>query len=1056
MSAGAAFVISGLVALALRPDNRTGVYLAATGYVWFLSALTEATNEWVYTLGFLVGNLVWVPFTALVLAYPTGRLESKLDRRIPVAVGALLVIPSFLTLLFDPSPDPDRCEGCTGSAIVVLERPGLGAAFDALGSVIGLVFIGIVVTTLIRRWRAATPALRRSLWPVAGAGILTLVAIGLVVIADQVSDDPPGWLQLVFFASFVTVPLAFLFGILRTRLARTSVTALVVALGEGVPLGDALATALGDPSLEVAYWLDWRRGLGGTGWVDPQGRPVPDPGSDATRAARYVEHDGERIAAVLYDPALDAEPELLDAITAAAGLALQNDRLQAELRAEVEFMNTVTNTAPSLLVNTGTDGQIRNVNTAAVDVSGFERDEDVRGQHYWNVFIDASERADMIARFQALAPDYPAGEYENTFTNARGEVRTIYWRTAPVHDEQGRVVSIVSGGLDITDRRRRELELQRERDATTTVLESIASIVVVLDQDGTIRDRDVDNPRVGANRAFRQVLGWRDDDLVGRSFLDLIVEDDDGRAAAALDAAASGLASEEVDSEIRCADGSVRAFAWSAVPVADVTGRTEALVLVSGVDVTERHRLEHEKERERAFLNAIANNSPSPLCLIDASGRLTDRGANVAFESMLEHDPSSIGGQVFWDEYVAAEDRDEVRQLIERVKAGETVGEHDHHWVTSKGARLLIAWTCVPLPKVDERTLFLVSGVDVTERKRREEEIRAGEERFRAVIESAPVAIAEIGPDGMVKLWNPAAERIFGWSPEEVIGHPPRWVPEDLRHEFRRLSAQEAAGVGYTGHQTVRAHRDGRRLDVEISAAPIRDASGGFVGAMAVLSDISDRKRYEEELRASRARLVAAGDDARQRLERNLHDGAQQRLVALSVSLRLAETRLADDPEAASQILGGAREELTHAIDELRELARGIHPAVLTDRGLAPAVESLVSRAPLPVEVDVTSGRLPPAVEAASYYVVAEALTNVAKYARASAASVQVTREDGLVVIQVSDDGAGGADPARGSGLRGLSDRVASLDGTLVVESPVGQGTRVRAEIPVAAEIATE
>jgi PAS domain S-box-containing protein len=492
------------------------------------------------------------------------------------------------------------------------------------------------------------------------------------------------------------------------------------------------------------------------------------------------------------------------------------------------------------------------------------------------------------------------------------------------------------------------------------------------------------------------------------------------------------------------------------VPVADVTGRTESLVLVSGVDVTERRRLEREKERERAFLNAIANNAPSPLCLIDDSGRLTDRGANLAFEQLLGRDPSSIGGQVFWDEFVAEEDRDSVRELVELAKSGETVGEHDHRWVTSSGRKLLIAWTCVPLPKVDERTLFLVSGVDVTERQRREEEIRAGEERFRAVIESAPVAIAEIGLDDTVRLWNRAAERIFGWRPDEVLGRPPRWVPEDLRHEFRRLSDQEAAGVGYTGHQTVRAHRDGRRLDVEISAAPIRDASGQVVGAMAVMSDISDRKRYERELRASRARLVAAGDEERQRLERNLHDGAQQRLVALSVSLRLAESKLADDPQAAAEMVAGAREELTHALEELRELARGIHPAVLTDRGLAPALEALVSRAPLPVEIDVPPDRLPPAVEAASYYVVAEALTNVAKYARASAATVQVTQDNGLVVIQVSDDGAGGADPSRGSGLRGLSDRVASLDGRLVIESPIGRGTRVRAEIPVFGETTEE
>jgi signal transduction histidine kinase len=276
-------------------------------------------------------------------------------------------------------------------------------------------------------------------------------------------------------------------------------------------------------------------------------------------------------------------------------------------------------------------------------------------------------------------------------------------------------------------------------------------------------------------------------------------------------------------------------------------------------------------------------------------------------------------------------------------------------------------------------------------------------------------------------------------------------VPPEKEEEFHELLTRIREGQAYTGFETVRMRRDGSRVDVEISAAPIRDSAGDVAAHMAVFTDISQRKRHEEELRASRARIVAAGDDARRKLERNLHDGAQQRLVALSVSLRLAESKLSQDPGAAASMLAAARGELMHALEELRELARGIHPAILTDRGLEPAIEALVARTPVPVEFEVSTGTLPAAVEAASYYVVAEALTNVVKYAGASAARVRIARHDGQVVIEVSDDGAGGADPAYGSGLRGLSDRVEALDGTLSVASPEGGGTAVRAEIPLSA-----
>ena len=206
-----------------------------------------------------------------------------------------------------------------------------------------------------------------------------------------------------------------------------------------------------------------------------------------------------------------------------------------------------------------------------------------------------------------------------------------------------------------------------------------------------------------------------------------------------------------------------------------------------------------------------------------------------------------------------------------------------------------------------------------------------------------------------------------------------------------------------------------------------------------------------EQLTASRARIVQAGDAERRRLERNLHDGAQQRFVSLALGLRLAQSQLTADPGAAAELLARAGEELALGLEELRELARGIHPAVLTDRGLAAAVEALAARATLPVELNgLPSERLPEPIEAAAYYVVSESLANVAKYAAASQAQVELARDDGLLVVEVSDDGVGGADPGKGSGLRGLTDRVEALGGRLQVSSEHGRGTTVRAELPSA------
>jgi signal transduction histidine kinase len=211
--------------------------------------------------------------------------------------------------------------------------------------------------------------------------------------------------------------------------------------------------------------------------------------------------------------------------------------------------------------------------------------------------------------------------------------------------------------------------------------------------------------------------------------------------------------------------------------------------------------------------------------------------------------------------------------------------------------------------------------------------------------------------------------------------------------------------------------------------------------------------RLIEELKTSRQRLVTAQDEERRRLERDLHDGAQQRLVAISLALRLA--RGLADPEKDGPLgerLDQASDELGRALNELREFARGMHPAILTERGLVPALESLAERSTVPASVEAAvDGRLPPAVEATAYFVVSEALTNVGKYSNATAVIIRAEAADGTLTVEVVDDGIGGADPSRGSGLRGLADRVAAVDGTLEIESPPGHGTRLTVRVPARA-----
>jgi signal transduction histidine kinase len=245
-------------------------------------------------------------------------------------------------------------------------------------------------------------------------------------------------------------------------------------------------------------------------------------------------------------------------------------------------------------------------------------------------------------------------------------------------------------------------------------------------------------------------------------------------------------------------------------------------------------------------------------------------------------------------------------------------------------------------------------------------------------------------------------------------------------------------------------------LAVIVHDPAVRDDPQRLEGAISAARMAIDRERLGaqvraqlEEVRASRARIVEAGDAARRQVERDLHDGAQQRLVALAMKLELARA----NTSGASTLLDDATEELQTAISEVRDLARGVHPTILSEAGLGAAVEALAERAPVAVKIDATDTRYASSTETTAYFVVAEALTNVARHANATEARVGIVEDQGKLVVTVTDDGRGGADTAGGSGLRGLADRVAAANGTFTVTSPIGGGTTVRAVLPLAEPI---
>ena len=504
------------------------------------------------------------------------------------------------------------------------------------------------------------------------------------------------------------------------------------------------------------------------------------------------------------------------------------------------------------------------------------------------------------------------------------------------------------------------------------------------------------------------------------------------------------------------------------------------------------------------FAKVLTETTMSLVCVLDQDARILF--FNEACERVTGFSRGEVVGCDARDFVIPPEEAETFKEVLDYIWSTGLSSPQVGHWLTKDGKRKLIAWSNRLMPSENGGPALLVtSGIDLSAPDGGDEgaleggpeaklaEVGRLAQEQRALRRVATLVASEASPERVFAAVSEEAARVLevnasavfryeGDDTATIVGrHSRAETADDVFQLGMRLPAGEDTGIGQvlmTG-APARVHdyteRPGeiadnmRRMRYRSSVSAPIVVAGILWGAVGIASaeplpvDTEARlgafcelvslavasAQARADLSASRARLVKAGDEQRRKLERNLHDGAQQRLVSLALTIRLARRQLETKPEAVAASLEGAANELDLALEELRELARGLHPAALTEQGLGPALANLAKRLPIEVDLSAPDERLPENIEATAYYIVSEALTNVVKHAQARKAKVYMTLAGDVLKFEITDDGRGGADPFAGSGILGLRDRAEAVGGTLFVISPPGKGTVVTAQLPL-------
>ena len=1015
---GVAFVTAGLLAWRRRPHNRIGLLLTLTGGAWLLPALSGAESPLLFTVGVLTGSLAFAFVAWLVLAYPTGTLEFPVHRVIVAAAFALTTAGYALSLLF--SSRDTLCSGpCPDNVLLVSDRAGLADDLRLGVESAGAALAIATIATIVRRWHRSTPAQRRVLTPVYASGGAAFAAIGVTLLLEAVDRDAYDVARWVTAGVLLTLPVGFLVGVLRTRLARAAVSRLLLEVPDEPTPEEAQAgvrTVLGDPTAELLVWSPEH-----TAYVDADGlrRDAPD---DGNRGVTPIGYGDRPIALLSHDRALLEEPELLEEVAATIRVGLEKDRTLRVLRASERRSRALLRAMPDVMYRIRRDGTYIDFHANDPRDLLAPPDSIVGSSVRENAPPELAER--FMAGLEAALDTGEVQTLEYTIKRPFRGVRDA--ETRIVRSGEDEVVVIVR---DVTERKRQQEVLERERDFQRRAINATPSLFAVLDDSGGT---------IFFNVALERLSGYTNDDSIDPNpFWELFLAPEDrDEAKQAIAEVAATREPVRRESTWLTLDGGRRTVSWILTPLVNEEGTPR--ILLTGLDITDRKLQEEEIERERDFVRNVVRVAPSIFAVVGPFGEI-DRFNDACSRVTGLLDDDNVRGRPFWEAFLPKDEETVARDALEEVKLTGVTTERECDWLDSRtGERRTVTWALTPIVDARGRQRYLLTGLDITDRK-------LGERRTSALLEAVPDTVYRLHRDGTYLDFHSNDERDLVAPPDQIIGRnlrelaPPQLV-EPL--EAAMEATLETGDVQTIEYDIERPGKGWRNVETRV----VRAGDDEIVG---IVRDVTERRSQEEEIRRSRARIVEAGDQARKRLERNLHDGAQQRLVSLSIALRLATAKLRDDPDAAESLMTTATEELSLALEELRELARGIHPAILTDRGLVPALEMLARRTSVPVDLCAElAERLPPPVEAAAYYIVSEALTNASKHAGAARVRVDVRLAGGAAHVEVTDDGVGGADERAGSGLRGLADRVEALGGQLELHSPPGTGTTLRARLP--------